>query len=177
MLHLERPSSAAHFVRDKPSVSFFLPWLQDFDFRFGFAGFLLKNTILVGTCVGCIHTRLGHKKMGVDAEVLIFGPFREVIETGKEAVANADGASGDDVELATIMLKAAQGVVKEGERALKRLKPLWDEQVDKYGEAFKNGLTQDGTFSPFRPWSGDTHMLTCSRGHRGQEEKTGGPPL
>lgn len=115
--------------------------------------------------------------MGVDAEVLILGPFRKVIETGKEAVANADGARGDDVELATIMLKAAQGVVKEGERALKRLKPLWDEQVDKYGEAFKNGLMKDGAFPFSRPCPEDAHMLTCGRGHRGQEEETGGPPL
>lgn len=87
--------------------------------------------------------------MGVDAEVLILGPFKEVIERGNEAVANADGASGDHVELATTMLKAAQGVVKEGERALKKLRPLWDEQVGKYGDAFKNGLTQDGASPPF----------------------------
>lgn len=81
--------------------------------------------------------------MGVDAEILILGPFREVVDRGKEAVTNAqDNANAEN---AKHMLKAAQAVAKEGERALKRLQPLWDGQVDKYGDTFTNALSQDGT--------------------------------
>lgn len=84
--------------------------------------------------------------MGVDAEVLILGPFREVVERGREAVSNAEDLEDEDPELSNSMLKAAQSVIKEGERALKRLQPLWDGQVEKYGDDFRNGLSQNGTF-------------------------------
>lgn len=84
--------------------------------------------------------------MGIDAEVLILGPFKEVVERGREAVSNAGDAGDEDVERSKLMLKAAQGIVKEGERALKRLQPLWDNQVEKYGDAFKNGVSQNGIF-------------------------------
>lgn len=83
--------------------------------------------------------------MGVDAEVLILGPFREVAERGKEAIANAQDIDDDaGNEGAKYMLKAAQTVAKEGERALKRLQPLWDGQVGKYGDAFTDALSQNG---------------------------------
>lgn len=85
--------------------------------------------------------------MGVDIEVLILGPFRDVVERGKEAVANAENADHDNLELSKLMLKASQAVIREGERALKRIQPLWDGQVEKYGEAFKNGLSQNGILS------------------------------
>lgn len=83
--------------------------------------------------------------MGVDAEVLILGPFREVVERGREAVSNAEDVEDEDLELSNSMLKASQSVLKEGERALKRLQPLWDGQVEKYGDAFRNALSQNGT--------------------------------
>lgn len=83
--------------------------------------------------------------MGVDAEVLILGPFREVVERGKEAIANAQDIDDDaGSEGAKYMLKAAQAVAKEGERALKRLQPLWDGQVGKYGDVFTDALSQNG---------------------------------
>lgn len=82
--------------------------------------------------------------MGVDAEILILGPFREVVERGKEAVANAQAVDDADSETAKCMLKAAQAVAKEGERALKRLQPLWAGQFDKYGDTFTNALSQNG---------------------------------
>lgn len=84
--------------------------------------------------------------MGVDAEVLILGPFREVAERGKEAIANAQDVGDLDHEHAKYMLKAAQAVAKEGERALKRLQPLWDGQVGKYGDTFTNALSQNGIY-------------------------------
>jgi len=38
------------------------------------------------------------------------------------------------------MAKAGKAVVREGERALKRLQPLWDDQVEKYGDRFKAAM-------------------------------------
>lgn len=88
--------------------------------------------------------------MGVDAEELILSPFHEVVDRGKEAVANAQGAADDDAELSRLMAKAGVAVVKEGERALKRLQPLWDSQVDKYGDVFKENLSQNAAIEERR---------------------------
>ena len=92
--------------------------------------------------------------MAIDVEELVIQPFREVVEHGKEAVANAEAAAGagpDDNDAdsinqqnATDMLKAARSLVKEGERALQRLLPLWKERVDKYGDAFTETMRQNG---------------------------------
>ncbi len=82
--------------------------------------------------------------MAVDIEELIIAPFREVVERGKEAVAHAEGASEDDEDVSKQMSKAAKAVVREGERALKRLQPLWDSQVEKYGDTFKSGMSKNG---------------------------------
>lgn len=81
--------------------------------------------------------------MGVDAEELIIRPFREVVERGAEAVANAE-ADDADPEVAEGLAKAARAVVREGERALKKLQPIWDGQVEKYGDAFKDAMIQQG---------------------------------
>ncbi|CAK7207101.1 hypothetical protein SEUCBS139899_009909 [Sporothrix eucalyptigena] len=82
--------------------------------------------------------------MGVDAEELIVRPFREVVERGNEAVANAEAETDGDVDAETLadMIKAGRAVVREGERALKRLQPVWDGQVEKYGDAFKDAMLQ-----------------------------------
>lgn len=82
--------------------------------------------------------------MAIDVEVLILEPFREVVERGKEAAANAEAAQDDDPELSKEMAKAAQAVMKGGERALKRLQPLWDSQVEKYGDDFKETMRENG---------------------------------
>jgi hypothetical protein len=85
--------------------------------------------------------------MAVDIEELIIAPFREVVDRGKEAAANADAAvqdGDDDDESAKRMAKAAKGVVREGERALRRLQPLWDDQVEKHGDTFKAAMGKNG---------------------------------
>jgi hypothetical protein len=76
--------------------------------------------------------------MGVDMEELIIIPFQEVVDRGTDAVAN--GAASDNER----MLRAAQALVKEGERALKRLKPLWNGQVEKYGDSFRDTILEQG---------------------------------
>ncbi|KAJ9155683.1 SH3 domain-containing protein [Pleurostoma richardsiae] len=81
--------------------------------------------------------------MGIDAEELIIRPFQEVVERGKEAVANAEAVAEEDEILSSRMVKAANAIVREGERALKRLKPLWDGQVEKFGDAFKDGMSKN----------------------------------
>ncbi|KAI0892517.1 hypothetical protein F4806DRAFT_233136 [Annulohypoxylon nitens] len=90
--------------------------------------------------------------MAIDVEELVIQPFREVVERGKEAVANAegvnDGENEDDADPsndpdAAEMLKAARSLVREGERALQRLLPLWKERVDKYGDAFTETMRQN----------------------------------
>lgn len=98
--------------------------------------------------------------MAIDAEELLIQPFREVVERGKEAVANAEAAAGngDDEDEdgtdpsngqnVTDMLKSGRSLVKEGERALQRLLPLWQERVDKHGDAFTETMRQNGEFLP-----------------------------
>ncbi|KAI0110241.1 hypothetical protein F4814DRAFT_396772 [Daldinia grandis] len=93
--------------------------------------------------------------MAIDAEELLIQPFREVVERGKEAVVNAEASagSGDDEDEdgtdpsngqnVTDMLKAARSLVKEGERALQRLLPLWQDRVDKHGDAFTEAMRQN----------------------------------
>ncbi|KAK3902170.1 hypothetical protein C8A05DRAFT_15728 [Staphylotrichum tortipilum] len=84
--------------------------------------------------------------MAIDIEELILAPFREVVERGKEAVANADAAAADhDDENSTVkrLDKAGKAVVREGERALKRLQPIWDQQVAKHGDTFRAAMARN----------------------------------
>ncbi|KAG7117019.1 hypothetical protein HYQ44_006646 [Verticillium longisporum] len=78
--------------------------------------------------------------MAVDVEELIITPFKEVVERGQDAVTNAQAAEDDDPQMATQMARAARALVKEGDRALKRLQPIWDAHVDKFGDAFKDAI-------------------------------------
>ncbi|KAH0429786.1 SH3 domain-containing protein [Colletotrichum camelliae] len=78
--------------------------------------------------------------MAVDAEELIIAPFQEVVDRSKEAIENAEKVQGDNSELAVQMMKSAQMVFREGERALKRVQPLWDSQVAKHGDSFKDAV-------------------------------------
>jgi hypothetical protein len=45
------------------------------------------------------------------------------------------------------MLKAAQSLVKEGERALKRIEPLCRKHLDEYGSNFLDALKENGELS------------------------------
>lgn len=84
--------------------------------------------------------------MAIDVEELVINPFKEVVERGNEALANAADAAQDDPDVAAHMSKAAQAVVKEGERALKRIQPLWDSHVDRYGDVFKDSIRENGNY-------------------------------
>ncbi|RYP31751.1 hypothetical protein DL767_005571 [Monosporascus sp. MG133] len=77
--------------------------------------------------------------MVVDVKELFLQPFHEVVERGKEAVANAE-AGGHEPGVAKLMLKSARALEREGERALQRLQPLWDERVAQYGNSFTEAM-------------------------------------
>ncbi|TDZ20222.1 hypothetical protein Cob_v006916 [Colletotrichum orbiculare MAFF 240422] len=78
--------------------------------------------------------------MAIDVDELILAPFREVVDSGRAASASTEAAQDEDAELARQMIKSAQVVSKEGERALGRIRPLWDSQVEKHGDAFKDTI-------------------------------------
>lgn len=78
--------------------------------------------------------------MSLDVEDLILQPFRELVERGDEAVANAEAAEDENPKLSKELLKAARGLVKEGERALQRVQPLLSAYTDKYGDAFREAI-------------------------------------
>lgn len=69
---------------------------------------------------------------------LVIAPFRDIVEKGKTAADNA----GDSQP----MLKAAQALTKEGERALKRIEPLCKKHLDEYGSGFVDALKENGMF-------------------------------
>ncbi|KAJ9148906.1 Sh3 domain-containing protein [Pleurostoma richardsiae] len=65
---------------------------------------------------------------------LILTPFRDIVTQANVAISNAkDG--GDEQ-----MLKAAQSLIKEGERALKRIEPLCRKHFDESGSHFVNAV-------------------------------------
>lgn len=69
---------------------------------------------------------------------LIVAPFRDLVAQGRIAGANADNANKDD------MRTMAQSLVKEGERALKRLEPLCQKKCEEFGAVFVNAVKDDG---------------------------------
>lgn len=68
---------------------------------------------------------------------LVFAPFRNIVSQGRIAIGNADGGRNND------MLKAAQSLVKEGERALKRIEPLCLKNYEDFGSVFVDTLKGD----------------------------------
>lgn len=71
-------------------------------------------------------------------EDVVLAPFRDIVAHGEAAVKNAE-ISGDGE-----MLKAAQVLVKEGERALKRLEPVCRKSFEEYGSSFVDSLMENG---------------------------------
>ncbi|MBE3110828.1 MAG: hypothetical protein IMZ46_10015 [Acidobacteria bacterium] len=67
---------------------------------------------------------------------LVLTPFKEIVDQAATAVGNA----GDNPE----MLKASHALLKEGQRALKKLDPLCRKQFDDYGTAFTDALKGNG---------------------------------
>lgn len=81
---------------------------------------------------------------------LILAPFRDIVSQGNVALRNAVEGGNDG------MVKAAQHLVKEGDRALKKIEPLCLKKYDESGPAFVNALKDNGMVSSapvkYRSW-------------------------
>jgi len=84
--------------------------------------------------------------MAVDAEGLVIRPFNEVVQQGQNAISNAQSTLDDD-ELSEQMTKAGRALVREGERSLQRLQPMWNRNVGTFGSAFKDAVLANGMSS------------------------------
>ncbi|KAK4119501.1 hypothetical protein N657DRAFT_257006 [Parathielavia appendiculata] len=92
--------------------------------------------------------------MAVDAEDLLIRPFRDVVAAGTVALTNASThaaqqspAPGDNVDR---MARAAQAIVREGERALNKVQLVWNDQVSKHGDSFGNMMVQQASIEKRR---------------------------
>lgn len=79
-------------------------------------------------------------RMEEDVHILVLVPFRDIVEKANLAIQNADDADPPHAE----MRKAAQTLVKEGERALKKIQPICKKHLDEYGQNFVNALKENG---------------------------------
>ncbi|KAH8681258.1 hypothetical protein BX600DRAFT_16720 [Xylariales sp. PMI_506] len=85
--------------------------------------------------------------MADEADRLVVAPFREIVEKANVAIENARNA---DDEAAAPMLKAAQSLAKEGERALKRIEPLCSDYYQEYGVNFIDAVKEHDELAQFR---------------------------
>ncbi|KAI1264215.1 hypothetical protein F5Y18DRAFT_428303 [Xylariaceae sp. FL1019] len=85
--------------------------------------------------------------MAEEVDRLVLAPFREIVEKGKTAIENAQSA-GDNAP--TDMLKAAQNLVKEGEKALKRIEPVSTAHYEEYGGNFIDAVKENAQITQFR---------------------------
>jgi hypothetical protein len=72
-----------------------------------------------------------------EVDDLVVTPFKEIVDKAKTAVENAGHGN-------PVMLKAAQSLLKEGERGVKRIEPLCRKHVDDYGYNFIAFLKDNG---------------------------------
>lgn len=79
--------------------------------------------------------------MADEVERLVVAAFKEIVEKANVAIQNAKGA---DEDVSAPMLKAAQNLSKEGERALKRIEPLCRKNYDDYGHNFVDAVKEHG---------------------------------
>lgn len=79
--------------------------------------------------------------MAVDAEDLLIRPFRDVVAVGNTALANASTSSSSHADL---MSRAAQALVREGERALNKVQLIWQDRITKHGSGFSDLMVQQG---------------------------------
>ncbi|KAI0447818.1 hypothetical protein F4803DRAFT_558531 [Xylaria telfairii] len=85
--------------------------------------------------------------MAEEVERLVLAQFREVVEKGKTAIENVESAGDQAPEL---MLKAAQNLVKEGEKALKKIEPVSTANHEEYGSSFINAIKENDDLAQFR---------------------------
>lgn len=79
--------------------------------------------------------------MADEVERLVVAAFKEIVDKANVAVENAKEA---DEDVAPSMLKAAQALAKEGERALKRIEPICQKNYKDYGASFVDAVKENG---------------------------------
>ncbi|KAM7216006.1 hypothetical protein V8F06_008584 [Rhypophila decipiens] len=82
--------------------------------------------------------------MADDIHNLVLGPFRDVFSKGNQALENAVKSECDP------MAKAAQGLVNNAERALKKMEPVCQKQFNEYQSVFIDALKENDDVSHFR---------------------------
>ncbi|KAJ8124007.1 hypothetical protein O1611_g9462 [Lasiodiplodia mahajangana] len=80
-------------------------------------------------------------------EGLVLSQFREIVEKGKTAIENVESAGDQAPES---MLKAAQNLVKEGEKALKKIEPVSTANYEEYGTNFIDAIKENDDIAKFR---------------------------
>ncbi|KAI0404343.1 hypothetical protein F4802DRAFT_252251 [Xylaria palmicola] len=85
--------------------------------------------------------------MAEEVERLVLSQFREIVEKGKTAIENVESA-GDQAPAP--MLKAAQNLVKEGEKALKKIEPVSTANYEEYGSNLVNAIKENDDIAQFR---------------------------
>ncbi|KAL2127593.1 hypothetical protein VTI74DRAFT_10448 [Chaetomium olivicolor] len=89
--------------------------------------------------------------MAADVEDLLIRPFRDVLAAGTAAAANAlTHASQQGPERADRMSRAAQALIREGERALTKVQSVWTEQVQQHGDKFREAMVQQASIEKRR---------------------------
>ncbi|KAK3903624.1 hypothetical protein C8A05DRAFT_43188 [Staphylotrichum tortipilum] len=85
--------------------------------------------------------------MAVDAEDLLIRPFRDVVAVGNTALTNASASSSSHAD---IMSRAAQALVREGERALTKVQLIWQDRITKHGSGFSDMMVQQASLETRR---------------------------
>lgn len=112
-----------------------------------------------------------------EVERLAIAPFREIVEKGNAAIENVPNA---DEETSPLMLKAAQNLVREGERALKRIEPLCTKNFEEYGVNFVDAIKENGKIYLSKNYNRPignyklTNLFMRNRRNRAVSIRTGG---
>jgi hypothetical protein len=119
--------------------------------------------------------------MAADAEDLLIRPLRDVVAVGHTALSNATTQAphqtpgpADHVDP---MSRAAQALVREGERALHKVQLVWRDQVNKYGDGFREMMVQQGKDSTAVGCRDPAPPLTSPSFHRKEAAASRGPSL
>ncbi|KAH8839189.1 hypothetical protein MCOR27_005826 [Pyricularia oryzae] len=82
------------------------------------------------------------------AKELVLSPFREIVTKGTTALENARGAEDSDVKVS--MTKAANALLREGDRAVKKIEPLCDKLLANQGDIFIDALRENDEIAEYR---------------------------
>ncbi|KAH6843444.1 hypothetical protein B0I37DRAFT_217893 [Chaetomium sp. MPI-CAGE-AT-0009] len=87
--------------------------------------------------------------MAANAEDLLIRPLRDVVAAGNAALTNAathaPHQSPGSADHADPMSRAAQAIIREGERALNKVQLVWRDQVSRYGDGFREIMVQQAS--------------------------------